>query len=206
MSTPAAADRLETARAALIVYDGCRRALEPADAARRVAMRPVLEAWIRLIGACRERGMPIIYTTPVSRADGADVVLLPTDLSVETGVPSLTNCVEGTPDAGFPGEIAPRPEDYVYLKRRPSAFYGTGVAELLRMLRRDVLVIGGGATNRGVETSVREAFSMDLDTVVVRECCWGGDAAAHAYSLDTSMRMYARVRTLEQTLLMLSRG
>jgi maleamate amidohydrolase len=130
-------------------------------------------------------------------------VLLPTDLSVQTGVPSLTNCIEGTPEAGFPDEIAPRPEDYVFLKRRPSAFYGTGVAELLRALRRTALVIGGGATNRGVETSVREAFSMDLDTVVVRECCWSGDAAAHAYSLDTSLRMYARVRTLEQTLAML---
>ncbi len=126
-----------------------------------------------------------------------------TDLSVATGTPSLTNCTKGTPEAGFPDEIAPQPQDYVFLKRRPSAFYGTGVAELLRLLNRSGLVIGGGATNRGVETSVREAFSMDLDTVVVRECCWGGDAAAHAYSLDTSMKMYARVRSLEQALAML---
>jgi nicotinamidase-related amidase len=200
-STP---DRIDTARAALIVYDACRRALTPSDPARRAAMRPVLDAWVTLIGACRARAIPVIYTTPVSRADGADVVLLPTDLSVETGVPSLTNCVEGTPEAGFPDEIAPRPEDYVYLKRRPSAFYGTGVAELLRTLRRTALVIGGGATNRGVETSVREAFSMDLDTVVVRDCCWGGDVAAHAYSLNTSMKMYARVRTLQQALAMLA--
>ena len=204
MSTRAASDRIDSSRAVLIVYDACRRALTPADPARRTAMRPVLDAWVALIGACRARAMPIIYTTPVSRADGADVVLLPTDLSVQTGVPSLTNCIEGTPEAGFPEEITPRPEDYVYLKRRPSAFYGTGVAELLRLLHRTALVIGGGATNRGVETSVREAFSMDLDTVVVRECCWGGDAAAHAYSLGTSMKMYARVRTLEQTLAMLA--
>ena len=203
MNAKATPDRIDTARAVLIAYDVCRRALTPADPARRTAMRPVLDAWVTLIGACRKRGMPIVYTTPVSRADGADVVLLPTDLSVQTGVPSLTNCVEGSPDAGFPDEIAPRPEDYVYLKRRPSAFYGTGVAELLRTLRRTAVVIGGGATNRGVETSVREAFSMDLDTVVVRECCWGGDAKAHAYSLDTSMKMYARVRTLEQALAML---
>jgi nicotinamidase-related amidase len=111
----------------------------------------VLDAWVVLVSACRGRAMPIIYTTPVSRADGADVVLLPTDLSVQTGVPSLTNCIEGTPEAGFPEEIAPRPQDYVFLKRRPSAFYGTGVAELLRTLRRTALVIGGGATNRGVE-------------------------------------------------------
>jgi maleamate amidohydrolase len=204
MSTRATPDRIDAPRAALIVYDACRRALTPADPPRRARMRPVLDAWVALISACRARAMPIIYTTPVSRADGADVVLLPTDLSVETGVPSLTNCVEGTPDASFPEEIAPRPQDYVYLKRRPSAFYGTGVAELLRMLRRTALVIGGGATNRGVETSVREAFSMDLDTVVVRECCWGGDAAAHAYSLNTSLKMYARVRTLEQALAMLT--
>jgi maleamate amidohydrolase len=204
MNTTATPDRIEASRAALIVYDACRRALSPADAARRARMRPVLDAWVALIGACRARAMPIIYTTPVSRADGADVVLLATDLSVETGVPSLTNCVEGTPEAGFPEEIAPQPQDYVYLKRRPSAFYGTGVAELLRVLHRSALVIGGGATNRGVETSVREAFSMDLDTVVVRECCWGGDAAAHAYSLNTSLKMYARVRTLEQALAMLA--
>ncbi len=204
MSTRATPDRIDASRSALIVYDACRRALTPADPARRAAMRPVLDAWVTLIGACRARAMPIIYTTPVSRADGADVVLLPTDLSVETGVPSLTNCVESMPEAGFPEEIAPRPEDYVYLKRRPSAFYGTGVTELLRALRRTALVIGGGATNRGVETSVREAFSMDLDTVVVRECCWGGDAAAHAYSLDKSMKMYARVRTLNQALAMLA--
>src|SRR6185369_3140866 len=113
----------------------------------------------------------------------ADVVMLPTDLSRETGVPPLTNCVEGSDDALFPEAIAPRPEDYVFLKRRPSAFYGTGVAELLRMLRRDTIILGGGATNRGVETSTREAFSMDLRVVVVRECCWSGDQTAHEYSL-----------------------
>jgi maleamate amidohydrolase len=101
-----------------------------------------------------------------------------------------------------PGAIAPRPEDYVFLKRRPSAFYGTGVAELLHMLRRDTIIIGG-VTNRGVETSVREAFNLDLASVVVRECCWSGDAAAHAYSLDKAMKMYARIRTFDQVAAML---
>ena len=77
------------------------------------------------------------------------------------------------------------------------------MAELLRMLRRDAILIGGGATNRGVETSVREAFSMDLSAIVVRECCWSGDAEAHAYSLNKAMKMYARVRSLDQALAML---
>jgi len=196
-------ERIDPRRAALIAYDVCRRALTPADPGRRDAMRPVLDAWVRVIAVARTAGMPVIYTTPVSRADGADVVMLPTDLSAETGVPPLTNGVEGTAEAGFPDEIAPRPEDYVFLKRRPSAFYGTGVAELLHMLRRDTIVIGGGATNRGVETSVREAFNLDIATVVVRQCCWGSDAAAHAYSLDKAMKMYARIRSLDQVAAML---
>ena len=201
-----AVDRLDPSRTALIAYDVCRRALTPSDPARRQAMRPVLDAWVRFIAATRAATVPVIYTTPVSRADGADVVLLPTDLSAETGVPALTNTVEGTDDAGFPDEIAPLPQDYVFLKRRPSAFYGTGVAELLRMLRRDTILIGGGATNRGVETSVREAFNQDLAIVVVRECCWSGDAAAHAYSLDKAMKMYARIRSLDQAVAMLRPG
>jgi maleamate amidohydrolase len=200
MSAP---DHLDPTRTGLIAYDVCRRALTPTDPTRRAVMRPVLEAWVRLIALARASGVPVIYTTPVSRADGADVVMLPTDLSAETGVPPLTNAVEGTAEAGFPDEIAPRPEDYVFLKRRPSAFHGTGVAELLHMLRRDVIVIGGGATNRGVETSVREAFNLDIASVVVRECCWGGDAAAHGYSLDKAMKMYARIRGLDQVAAML---
>jgi maleamate amidohydrolase len=196
-------ERIDRRRAALIAYDVCRRALTPADPVRRAAMRPVLDAWVRMIAAARAAGVPVIYTTPVSRADGADVVMLPTDLSAETGVPPLTNGVEGSPEAGFPDEITPGPADYVFLKRRPSAFYGTGVAELLHMLRRDTVVIGGGATNRRVEASVREAFNVDLAAIVVRECCWGGDAAAHAYSLDKAMKMYARIRTLDQVAAML---
>ena len=99
--------------------------------------------WGGIIAAARAAGVPVIYTTPVSRADGADVVLLPADLSAETGVPPLTNGIEGSEDAGFPDEIAPRAEDYVFVKRRRSAFRGTGVAALPRMPRRDVVIIGG---------------------------------------------------------------
>jgi maleamate amidohydrolase len=196
-------ERIEPARTALIAYDVCKRILTPPEPTARERMRPALEAWMTLIGACRARSIPIIYTTPVSRPDGADVVLLPTDLSAETGRPSLTNCIEGSDDAAFPDEIAPHPEDYVFLKRRPSAFYGTGVAELLRMLRRDTILIGGGGSNRGVETSVREAFNMDLMVVVVREVCYGGSREAHEWSLNVAMKMFARIRTLQQTLAML---
>ena len=74
---------------------------------------------------------------------------------------------------------------------------------LQRIYGKRIIIIGGGATNRGVETSVREAFNLDIASVVVRECCWGSDAAAHAYSLDKAMKMYARIRSLDQVAAML---
>ncbi len=64
-------ERLDRSRTALIAYDVCRRALTPDDPARKAAMRPVLDAWIKMIAAARAAGIPVIYTTPVSRADGA---------------------------------------------------------------------------------------------------------------------------------------
>src|SRR2546428_7152686 len=167
-------ERIDRRRAALIAYDVCRRALAPSDPARRAAMRPVLDAWVRMIAAARAAGVPVIYTTPVSRADGADVVMLPTDLSAETGVPPLTNAVEGTAEAGFPDEIAPRPEDYVFLKRRPSAFYGTGVGELLHMLRRDTIMIGGGGPHSGAENGVPQGFHIAPPGGLLGGSCWGG--------------------------------
>src|SRR5258707_2384155 len=150
-------ERIDRRRAALIAYDVCRRALAPSDPAGRAAMRPVLDAWVQMIAAARAAGVPVIYTTPVSRSDGADVVMLPTDLAAETGVPPLTNAVEGTAEAGFPDEIAPLPEGYVFLKRPPSAFYRTGGAELLHMLLRDTIIIRGGRNHRGRESSVPHA-------------------------------------------------
>jgi hypothetical protein len=155
-----------------------------------------------MVAAARTASVPVIYTTPVSRADGADVVMLPTDLSAETGVPPLTNAVEGTAEAGFPDDIAPRPEDYVFLKRRPSAFYGTGSPSSCACC---------GATRSSsaaapIAASRRASARLSTSTLRVSWCANAAGAAtsvAHAYSLNEAMKMYARIRTLDQVAAML---
>src|SRR5215468_5122964 len=52
-STGREPERIERRRAALIAYDVCRRALTPSDPARRAVMRPVLDAWVRMIATAR---------------------------------------------------------------------------------------------------------------------------------------------------------
>jgi isochorismate hydrolase len=145
-------ERIDPRRADLIAYDVCRRALTPSNPTRLAEMGPVLNVWVRMIAAARAAGVPVIYTTPISRADGADVVMLLTDLSAETGVPPLINAVEGTAEAGLPEEIAPRPEGYSFLKRRPSAF------SILVLLSG--MLLGGisyGATPAGLVAYMRGA-------------------------------------------------
>jgi nicotinamidase-related amidase len=117
-------EHIDPRRTALIAYDVCQRTLVPPDPARSAAMRPVLDAWVEMIATARAAGVPVIYTTPVSRADGADLVMLPTDLSAETGVPPLTNAVEGSSDAGFPAEIVPRTPFFSNAGRAPSTAQG----------------------------------------------------------------------------------
>jgi hypothetical protein len=38
---------------------------------------------------------------------------------------------------------------------------------------------------------------------VVREVCYGGNKEAHEWSMNVAMKMFGRIRTLEQTLAML---
>ena len=74
-------ERIDRRRTALIAYDARRRALTPPIPLRATAIRPASPTPGRdMIAAARAAGVPVIYTTPVSRADGADVVMLPTDL------------------------------------------------------------------------------------------------------------------------------
>jgi len=53
---------------------------------------------------------------------------------------------------------------------------------------RDTIILAGGATNRGVETSAREAFSMDLRVVVVR-----ADRGEHRGGDDGAVQQATRV-------------
>ena len=47
----------------------------------------------------------------------------------------------------------------------------------------DTIIIGGGATNRGVETSVREAFNFDLASVGYEQSEYFLSGTATAYSM-----------------------
>src|SRR2546427_788985 len=107
MTTSAPPDRIAASRAALIVYDACRRALAPADPARRAAMRPVLDAWVTLIGGGPPPGRPHISTTPGRPGGGARGALLPPRPRGPPGGPPPPHRPTGAPGAGLPAAAPP---------------------------------------------------------------------------------------------------
>jgi hypothetical protein len=57
--------------------------------------------------------------------------------------------------------IAVRSGNFAFLKRRPSAFDGTWVAELLHILRRDAII--GGANSPTTKTFPNPLISCESD-------------------------------------------
>ena len=67
-------------------------------------------------------------------------------------------------------EIAPRPEDVVLVKPKPSVFFGTQLESILNYYRVDTLVVTGVATSGCVRASVDHAFALNDRVIVPVEC------------------------------------
>jgi nicotinamidase-related amidase len=95
-------------------------------------------------------------------------------------------------------ELAPRPADIVIDKHRSSAFYGTDLELVLRGLRADTLLLVGLATNRAVESTVRDAHNRDLDSVVISDATAAGSEELHHNSLRSIADWFGRVMPFDE--------
>ena len=96
-------EHIDRRRVALIAWDVCRRALTLSDHARRAAIRPVLEAWVRMIAATRSAGRagdlhdasPAAAMAPTSSCcrRGKSARLDPTEASDACGT-TLPHCAD----------------------------------------------------------------------------------------------------------------
>lgn len=157
----------------------------------------------KLIDRCREKGIPVIYTTGTVRDDGWDKGGWSWKSSrADEDVPA------GTPDARdsnrdpneIMDEIAPGPKDIVIKKHKPSAFHGTPLQGFLNDLGADSLVVTGTTTSGCVRASVLDAFSNNVRCVIAEEACFDRSQASHAINLCDLNAKYADVVTTEDAL------
>lgn len=157
-----------------------------------------IEVIKRLLQAARSKGLPIIYTTGVRRADNWDWGSWTWKNS--RSKEHAARRTSATPEDTIVPEVAPQSTDIVVLKQKPSAFFGTPLASYLTLLGADSLVVMGTTTGGCVRATVLDAFSYNYRVAVVEEGCFDRSQASHAINLCDMDAKYADVRKLDEVL------
>lgn len=95
----------------------------------------------------------------------------------------------------FPPEIASLQAEFVITKRQWSAFYGTELDLQLRRRGITTIVLGGIATNFGVESTAREAWQHNYAVIVAEDATTSLGADLHQFSVEKILPRVARVRS-----------
>ena len=160
----------------------------------------VIDNFVRLVAHCREAGTPIIYITTYRRADNSDAPKTIADVGGGGGAAML----EGTPAVEVIDELAPQAGDYIVVKPRFSAYYGTNMDGILKTLGTETILVGGISTQRSVEGTAREAKNRDTQCVVVSDCCTAGEEDIHQMTIDHVLPLLVRVRNTDEVIAALS--
>lgn len=182
--------RLEPRKTALVLID-----LQHGIVGMQTAPYPateVVERSRRMAESFRAHGAPVVYV----RVDLADFLQLPVDSPTRdpNAPPPPAIASDLVPEAGFQGG------DLVITKRHWGAFAGTELEQQLRQRGVETVVLGGIATNIGVESTARQGTGLGFAFVVVEDACASFDADAHRFAFEKIFPRLARVRKTEEVI------
>jgi ureidoacrylate peracid hydrolase len=149
-----------------------------------------------LIIMCRSAGIPIFYTQAVREASGIDLLtkshqILPK--SREERIMKRPICIRGTWDADIVDDVKPIESDHIVIKRRDSAFHDTEIGVWLRSIQVDTLIFCGIDTSICVETSLRDAFNLGYDIIVVSDATASSNRKHYDSTLENTRDYYGIV-------------
>ncbi len=146
----------------------------------------------RLIAACREAGVEVMYTvveclTKDGRERGLDYKI------------SGIFVPKGSWEAEVIDEVGPADDEIVIPKSSSSLFNSTNFEYLLRNLGIEYVMVMGLLTDQCVETAVRDGCDRGFLMTVVDDCCATYSEQRHREALY-GIRGYCRVRTTDELL------
>ena len=157
----------------------------PVAAPGAVEIIPVISG---LAQRARAKGLPVIYTQEMHRADGSDFGI---ELEFEP-----EHCLEGTSGLDIFGELNPEPGDRVIRnKRRYDAFLGTDLGFVLHGTGAENLIITGVCTDICVSATVQHARNLDYRCFVASDAVAGTSPQRHAAALLCPEHGFAHVGT-----------
>ena len=183
------------ARRALVVVDVAASAAADLQSGKIENGVKVLGNLQALVSAARRAEVPTFWTLGGKRwhtSPGAD---LPDPVRGawvwKHGVGRDETPAQARLHVTFAPELAPRPEEPVVLKHRPSAFFGTNLAAMLNAARVEQVMIAGVMTSGCIRATVVDAFSYDLRPIVACDAVADVNARWHENGLEEIGRKYA---------------
>jgi nicotinamidase-related amidase len=102
--------------------------------------------------------------------------------------------------AEIPAELAPRADEVVIVKGKPSAFFGTPLHSMLTFHNVDTLIITGMVTSGCVRATVDDAFARDYRVIIPLECVADRAEVPHRVNLFDMEMISADVLPLAEVL------
>ena len=148
----------------------------------------VMARSVELAAALRAAGGPVVYV----RVDVNELLQhRPVDApSRSPGAPAWpADASELSPSSGF------QAGDLLVTKRSWGAFYGTELDQQLRRRNIRTIIMGGVATNMGVESTARAAFDRGYELVFAEDAMSSITAEAHTFATTIIFPRMGRVRS-----------
>jgi nicotinamidase-related amidase len=139
-----------------------------------------------LVNQFRELNAPVFLVRVAFPAGAAALNLI-------TDAPAPLPASE--PEGWYELAVKPLENDILILKRQWGAFYGTELDLQLRRRHVDTLVIGGIATNFGVESTARAAYELGYQLVLAEDAMSGLSKGSHEFAIQNIFPRLGRVRT-----------
>jgi nicotinamidase-related amidase len=125
-----------------------------------------------LICGARQHGHPVIWIRQEFNPDLSDSFM-------EMRKRGVSITIAGTEGCEIIPELNRLATDTVFVKKRYSAFFGTGLEDHLAMLRPDSLILCGINTHACVRTTAIDAYQRDYQALVAAECVASYDTSHH---------------------------
>ena len=124
------------------------------------------------------------------RVDLQDMLHLPTDSSTHNpnASPLPISSSKLVPECGY------QEGDFLITKRQWGGFYGTELDQQLRRRGIKTIVLGGVATNIGVESTARAAFDLGYEVVFAEDAMSSFTTEMHRFAMQHIFGLMGRVR------------
>jgi ureidoacrylate peracid hydrolase len=107
-------------------------------------------------------------------------------------------CVRGTWDADIVDDVRPIHGEHVVIKRRDSAFHDTEIRVWLTSFGIDTLIFCGIDTSICVESSLRDAFNIGYDVVLISDATASNNNKHYESTIDNINDYYGLVMDLNE--------